>query len=600
MPSCSCCGSSKQRKPDKQNPPRKAPVAPQKNSMIYRQTATGNDNDEDAQAVKYWRSKQSPQDGLATTYEISKHPPLHPENGNILHPSVTTPEKAPRASNQQGSAFERFQPTVQRSGLVMTLSQDGEERQQGEKLQIVSTGIDQAESFDTGICADPYSTPTRSSVVSEEDKVLAQLDPFSCLPQSLLPGDEEINTLGTPQTAATTPLSPMEEEEEEDHLWDVGSEVSFETKERYLKACRVLQDGLVNKQMHKSDQEFIIELLRDAEAVDIEEGSVVGVEKLSILEEAASRLEAVPDTTAQSAPPTANTTKTNKSNVGLLACAPKGIEEVQEEPSESDFPALSTANRPLDKDLVRFDGWADNAEVDYPFQILGAEHPEELEPRVLTPRMMEAMRGFFPFRISESNFWLKFSLSRDGASLATLLESIKASTYTIIAVETTHGEVFGSFTGTAWTRHTKWFGSGEAFLWRLKKSRMTTEEQAQEADFENEMEVFPFTGYDDMVQYCTSRTIAVGGGDWLDDEFPFEDEPRGIGFMLDGDLAGGETNSSATFSNPRLCKKTSLSNEFAIRNMEVWTLTPYDNAEDAAQLEMHKLFIEHNARKGIV
>lgn len=483
----------------------------------------------------------------------------------------------------------------------MSLSQDGEERQQnqGEQLQIISSRIDQNGSFDTNV--DQFSTPTRPTFVSDEDRQLAQLDPFNCLDQSLLPSDKELRAFRTPSTVATAPLSPMEEEE--DHLSDVGSDVSLETKERYLKACRMLKDALVNKEknLHKSDRDFILALLRDAEAVDIEEGSVMSVQKMSALESAASKLESVPDATPQSAPTSAKAvTKIKKKKIGLLACGPKEIEEVQE-PSESDFPEVPKPSKQRqDIGFVRFDGWADYAGMEYPFRILGAENVEELEPRVLTPRMMEAIRGFFPFRVSESNFWLKFSLARDGASLETLLESIKASTYTIIAVETTHGEVFGSFNGAPWKRHTKWFGTGEAFLWRLKKSRMTTEEQAQEANFENEMEVFPFTGYDDMVQYCTSRTIAVGGGDWLDHEFPFENEPQGIGFMLDGDLAGGETNSSATFANPRLCKKTTLSNEFAIQNMEVWTLTPFDNEEDAAQLEMHKLFLDHNARKGVV
>ncbi|CAJ1954409.1 unnamed protein product [Cylindrotheca closterium] len=689
MSTCFCCGSSKRKKQEKRNNPRKAPTAPKKTAIHNRHVVHNNNNnnnnnsDDDAQAVKYWRQKQTPHDGLNNTYEISKHPPLHPENGNILHPSVTTPTKAPRASRseEQGSTFERFQPTIQCGGLVTSLSQDDEKRQQGQNLQIVSqnesfdsgiggldpystptrptvmsneekrllqldpftcldtsllpgddefnacsdtdfkkekgrrqgqrsqivsSGMDENGSVDSGIGVEPYSTPTKPNVLSNEEKELLQLDPFTCLDASAIPGDDdfnacsdkEFNAFGTPATQATAPLSPMEEEE--DHLSDMGSDVSFDTKERYLKACRMLKDGLVNKRLHKSDQEFILALLRDAEAAGIGEGSGMDTKQISALETAASRLESLPNTTAQSAPPT-KATKTKRKKGGLLSCGPKKIEEVQE-PSESAFPEVPIIPKQRqDKGLVRFDGWAAaNADIEYPFQILGAEQQEELEPRVLTPRIMEAMRGFFPFRVSESNFWLKFSLVRDGASLATLLESIKASTYTIIAVETTHGEVFGSFNGTPWKRHTKWFGSGEAFLWRLKKSRMTTEEQAQEADFENEMEVFPFTGYDDMVQYCTSRTIAVGGGDWLDHEFPFENEPRGIGFMLDGDLAGGETNSSATFANPRLCKKTTLSNEFAIQNMEVWTLTPFDNEEEAAQLEMHKLFLDYNARKGVV
>jgi hypothetical protein len=159
-----------------------------------------------------------------------------------------------------------------------------------------------------------------------------------------------------------------------------------------------------------------------------------------------------------------------------------------------------------------------------------------------------------------------------------------------------HGEVFGAFTGAPWRTGTKWFGSGEAFLWRLKKSRMTTHKNSKKYNFENEMEVYPYTGYDDLVQYCTPKTIAIGGGDWLDNPSPFQNEPRGIGLMIDGDLAGGETNSCATFANPRLCKKTSASSEFSIANLEVWTLTPCSTVKEAARLELQKLFVEEHFR----
>ena len=247
-----------------------------------------------------------------------------------------------------------------------------------------------------------------------------------------------------------------------------------------------------------------------------------------------------------------------------------------------------------DDRLVRFDGWAEQRARDYPFSILGADDDDQLHPRVLTPSMMEAFRGFLPYTVTDANFWLKFSVARDGASLSTLLATLRASTYTIIGVETSNGEVFGAFTGTPWRSSTRWYGNGESFLWRLKNSRIALSKNIKEAGTDNEMEVYPFTGYDNLVQYCTSKTIAIGGGDWDDQKCPFDDEPKGIGLMIDGDLAGGETNSCATFANPRLCKTTS-SNEFSIANVEVWTLTPFDNENDAAQLEMQKLYIEENS-----
>eukprot|EP00529_Nitzschia_sp_RCC80_P003232 CAMPEP_0113446392 /NCGR_PEP_ID=MMETSP0014_2-20120614/3681_1 /TAXON_ID=2857 /ORGANISM="Nitzschia sp." /LENGTH=1120 /DNA_ID=CAMNT_0000337479 /DNA_START=39 /DNA_END=3401 /DNA_ORIENTATION=+ /assembly_acc=CAM_ASM_000159 len=257
-----------------------------------------------------------------------------------------------------------------------------------------------------------------------------------------------------------------------------------------------------------------------------------------------------------------------------------------------------------DKDqiLVRFNGWSFHQSYEkLPFRILGAtDEGGNLDPRVLTPHMMEALRSFMPYNITESNYWLKYSLVRDGASIETLLANIRSSTYTVIAVETTHGEVFGSFTATKWRVGSKWFGNGEAFLWRMKKCRYTSPQNARRPAFEREMEVFPYTGYDDMVQYCTTKTIAVGGGDWLPSDAPSPfDSPSGIGFMIDGDLAGGETNSCSTFANPRLAKHlTAASSEFTIRNLEVWTMTSCGTVSEAIRLEENQRLIEdqHSGR----
>jgi hypothetical protein len=111
------------------------------------------------------------------------------------------------------------------------------------------------------------------------------------------------------------------------------------------------------------------------------------------------------------------------------------------------------------------------------------------------------------------------------------------------------------------------------------------------------MEVYPYTGKDDLIQYCTKKTIAVGGGDWSHgDRSPYPGEPTGIGFLVDGDLLGGETNACATFANPRLGSRLKESNEFDIRALEVWTVTPCSSIEEAERLEMHRLFVEEQEK----
>jgi hypothetical protein len=438
--------------------------------------------------------------------------------------------------------------------------------------------------------------------------------------------------------------------EESDHLSDVPSEVDSVTKERYLLACQMLKTTMIRKDasLIPIEKEFILSLLGDFEHDGQE--SAVSEEQVSAIERAALRLDTDPvfqqpvlaktfsttDNVPLYSPTRAQRQSANNKESPRSASADEGVQISDKNPHTATRkpknkliqniagacnPSSSKGargevshdvitinedelnyedwedpdlNEPDKNQLVRFDGWSFQRSSEYPFLILGADS-EDLNPRVMTPSMMEALRGFMPFRVSESNFWLKFSLVRDGASLATLLATIRGSTYTMIGVETTRGEVFGSFTGAPWRAGGTWFGTGESFLWRLKKTRYTSPQNSRKPNFEREMEVYPYTGYDDLVQYCTPKTIAVGGGDWLDAPCPFDDASKGIGFMIDGDLAGGETNSCATFANPRLAKQTTASNEFTISNLEVWTLTPCTTVKDAARMEMQKLFLEEQS-----
>eukprot|EP00428_Durinskia_dybowskii_P051503 CAMPEP_0170310950 /NCGR_PEP_ID=MMETSP0116_2-20130129/55970_1 /TAXON_ID=400756 /ORGANISM="Durinskia baltica, Strain CSIRO CS-38" /LENGTH=672 /DNA_ID=CAMNT_0010563243 /DNA_START=189 /DNA_END=2205 /DNA_ORIENTATION=- len=426
-------------------------------------------------------------------------------------------------------------------------------------------------------------------------------------------------------------------QDDDEHLSDVPSDVDSVTRDRYLlaqgsvfTACHLLKNAMVQKEkvLEPLEREFLLTLLHDYEN-EMDETSVINEDQISAVEQATLRLENDPlffkpgDDENHVIVEAHDDQENHVSTPSAIATAARHLREsilnarrrLPDDATDSEVPAKRTipflanpcnkispgdVGTPADilllirdeddqddndyfgdskelndgSQIVRFDGWSNQKSAEYPFLILGADNDSELNPRVLTPSIMEALRGFFPFSVSESNFWLKFSLVRDGASLSTLLYSVRSSTHTIIGVETKDGEVFGSFTGAPWRKGKRWFGTGEAFLWRLKKPRYTAARNAGISNFENEMEVYPYTGYDDMVQYCTSKTIAVGGGDWTGNTCPFENEPRGIGFMIDCDLVGGETNSCATFANPRLCRKTSASNEFAISNLEVWTLTP--------------------------
>lgn len=86
-----------------------------------------------------------------------------------------------------------------------------------------------------------------------------------------------------------------------------------------------------------------------------------------------------------------------------------------------------------------------------PFQILGTSANDEAShPHCLSPPLMESLSNFLPYSLTHQNFWMKYSLVRDGASLFTLLQNVRASKHTLIALETTGGDVFGAFTSTPW------------------------------------------------------------------------------------------------------------------------------------------------------
>ena len=249
-----------------------------------------------------------------------------------------------------------------------------------------------------------------------------------------------------------------------------------------------------------------------------------------------------------------------------------------------------------------------------PFQILGTSADDtSCHPHVLSPPLMESLQNFFPPCISEDNFWLKYSLVRDGASLPSLLRHVRGAKYTLIGIETVDGEVFGSFTSMPWRKNWNYYGTGEAFLWRMRRTRSDKDAQhsiLDQAKLESELDVFYWTGKNDLVQYCTHEMIAVGGGALSYDDIRSEDEDRdlppqdmsdlvysgadkgGFGLAIDSELLRGTSSYCATFQSPPLSRAHANGSPFEIVNLEVWTVTPCFNVADAENLEMKKLFLE--------
>ena len=224
------------------------------------------------------------------------------------------------------------------------------------------------------------------------------------------------------------------------------------------------------------------------------------------------------------------------------------------------------------------------------FSVLGTSADDlSCQPHVLSPPMMDALRPYIPFVAQQDNFWLKYSMVRDGASMRCLLSKVRTSARCLIAIETMDGQIFGSFTSTPFRSNPKGFyGSGESFVWKLAQSRLTPCETVEDqVALESTVQVFEWTGSNRNVQCLHSEdsSLLLGGGG------PDSDPSLGGGSALtiEPNMEQGFSDASVTFDSPVLCGESS--GMFEIANLEVWTLTPVDCPELAQRLELGRQFV---------
>eukprot|EP00977_Amphora_coffeiformis_P001984 scaffold375_cov157-Amphora_coffeaeformis.AAC.4 len=235
-----------------------------------------------------------------------------------------------------------------------------------------------------------------------------------------------------------------------------------------------------------------------------------------------------------------------------------------------------------------------------PFRILGTSaNDASCHPHVLSPPLMEALLNFVPETLSNNNFWLKYSVVRDGANLLTMLRHVRSSTATLLAIETTEGHVFGSFTAEAWRLAQGWYGTREAFLWKMRRTRAqdiatTPASIYQQAMQESEIQVFPYRTGSMAVQYCSKECLMLGRGEVLQPNNQKSGKHYGHGLYLEANLMKGSTSTSETFGNPCLVDDSLRGSRFQVANMEIWTLTPHATINEAQRSEFASLFLEGN------
>lgn len=230
------------------------------------------------------------------------------------------------------------------------------------------------------------------------------------------------------------------------------------------------------------------------------------------------------------------------------------------------------------------------------FFILGtSKYDASCIPHVLTPPLMTVLHRALPGAAAESNFWLKYSIVRDGASFETLESKIVVSKNTMVAIETLEGDVFGCFMAKPWKRTNRYERCGESFLWRMKHKRtevatdvVDDEDRLDEiAKREGDIDIFPWTGENDECQLLGHDRMAAGGG------YVATDSGRdGFGFIIENNLSSGSSSPCQTYGNT--CLVSSPDGRFEVANMEVWCMTHFLFAADALKSESTLRFVKEN------
>jgi TLD len=249
---------------------------------------------------------------------------------------------------------------------------------------------------------------------------------------------------------------------------------------------------------------------------------------------------------------------------------------------------------------------SDDDNVSYnSFKILGTSADDKsIQHHVLSPPLMDALMTFLPDHLQSQNYWLRYSLVRDGANYETMKKYIHPCKFTIIAIETMKGEVFGSFTSSPWRTNLGFFGHIPAFVWKMRYNRRTKcSSLYEQAQLESMIDVHINMDKTQRMQLCRHNGFAVGGDETMPDMDEYDDSHEAFiasessGFAIaifDESLACGTTSQSNIFKSPSLIGAGDRTEVYSIAGLEVWTLTPAFDIASAEKLEMSKYFVEES------
>ncbi len=287
-----------------------------------------------------------------------------------------------------------------------------------------------------------------------------------------------------------------------------------------------------------------------------------------------------------------------------------------------------------DQDVKRFDAWQvlkdeyagdfgfdftpdgtmpseDDTEMEpNTFQILGTSAEDmSAHPHVLSPPLMDALLNFVPEHLKGQNMWMKYSLVRDGASLDTFKQYARASKETVLAIETTKGQVFGCYASKPWRTAPSFFGGAPSFVFKMRHNRNSPcHSLIEQAQLESEIDVYFLLDDGQRPQVCTHDMIGMGQGflqkydelgqvsETVEEAEEKHGKNHGFAIALNNDLLSGTTSKCSSYKNPCLVDVNSNGKTFEVLNLELWTFTPCFSLDSAEQLEMTQFFVQESMR----
>jgi len=151
------------------------------------------------------------------------------------------------------------------------------------------------------------------------------------------------------------------------------------------------------------------------------------------------------------------------------------------------------------------------------------------------------LRDACPNRFHESDFRLLYSTREHGISLQTFYQRCRKTLPTIVVIRDSEDAIFGCYASAQWKPDTKYYGTGESFVFRV------------DPENNENLQVFRWTRSNNYFQYSGVDHIGIGGGGHF-------------AFHLSGEMYAGISGECETFGSP--CLASSM--DFKCVTLEMW------------------------------